>query len=170
MALVCPLYFAGYVNGMFLYYAERCSDQAYMALYSSSSIPTTTCPGNSTLCQDDGTLNRSASSDPFLFRDTADKGAPDYLSPTDPFPETPGVIDKLDENFCVFNDSRGQERICRLFLVRVRAKHTLYFRVGFELKPGTSVSAVKLEKPVQLGAKTYEGEFGAIPFVIFLAR
>lgn len=171
MALVCPLAFVSYYNGMYLYYAERCSDHLYTGLTSATPLQVTNCPGSPQLCQDDGTLRVAGIGDPVFFGDTADVGALDFLSPKEPFPEQAGTVDQLDQNDCIFNDDQGAQHICRIFLIRVRAKNTLYLRIGFELRPGdVPLPMTMLQNIQRLGAKTFRGEFGQIPFVIFLPR
>jgi hypothetical protein len=105
-----------------------------------------------------------------FFKSTADEGAADYLGPNDRFPETPGIVDQLDQNDCALKDDQGIEHSCRLFLIRVRhGGKTHYLRVGFELKPG-AVLGQDLDNVQKLGQKTYLGSFGFMPYFVFLRR
>jgi hypothetical protein len=171
MALVCPVYFVGLIDGVYHYVGERCVNHAYSYITSASPLTITTCPGNAALCQDDGTgFSASNISEMVFFRDTANYGAPGYLDPSERFPETVGVIDQLDQNDCVFQDDQKSDRVCRIFLVRVRYKGvTLYLRIGYELKPNAiSTPGNVLQNVQKLGDRAYRGDFGQLPFYVLL--
>ena len=173
MALVCPVFFMGQIDGLYWYVGERCADHTYPYISSSSPLTITQCPGNAEFCQDDGTgLAASLTPEMVFFRTTADDGAIDYHDPAARFPETPGIVDQLDQNDCTFKDDQGVDRTCRLFMVRVRYKATvLYLRVGFELKPGAiPPPPMALQNVQKLGAKAYRGDFGLVQFFVLLRR
>lgn len=95
MALVCPVYFVGVIDGLYWYIGQRCPDPTYRYLSSSTPLTITPCPGNEQNCQNDGAaLLSTAPEEMVFFKTTADDGAADYLGPNDRFPETPGTIDQ----------------------------------------------------------------------------